>query len=371
MRLVASPRFLWSGKWKITMTKLTNIYPRGHFFQQLGGAHQARAKDMIDTRGFFGLAPSATFAYGNLKDADGEMYEIVRRFSHHSIIEVGANDELARPPALLLFQSTAIDGASLRYDLATMQQQAPTNGARIFTDGEKVIWAQSENALGGTFELTFEHDTFSWDEHDIFSISGTIMRPGLQWYLPGRDYGTFYVSQIFEVTGQVRGKPVTGMIAYDQTYMGEKGDLYVNKDLVMENHGHLVWYTWATRYEDGSWENGHFMLGNGPLGFALFTDGTTVTTTRDITGRVIAREGSPFAQRIELTIDGEEWEFLPASRGTMPDMMRKHPPTPQQEGRWQRVGETRKPAVWFAWGETEPDHGQVPAAVLPTEPIMS
>lgn len=350
------------------MPRFKSVFPRGHFFQQLGGAHIARAEDMVDTRGFFGLVPSATFAYGNLKDADGNMYEIVRRFSHHKDPE-NKGDDIAKPPAMLLFQSTQIDGQSLRYDLETMKRQAPTNDAKIHLDGEKAVWEPSDGAEGGTFRLTFEGDAFTWDEQDIFTISGEIMRPGLQWYLPGRDYGTFYVSQIFEVTGEVRGKPVTGMVAFDQSYLAEGGDLYVNKDLVMENKGHIIWYTWATRYEDGSFENGHFMLGNGPLGFALFTDGQTVTSTRDIAGRVTPREGSPFAERIELTIDGEQWEFIPQPNGTMPDMMRKHPPTPQQEGRWQRVGETRKPAVWFAWGETEPDHGRVPSEYLPTEPI--
>lgn len=353
------------------MPKLTNVYPRGHFFQQMGGAHHARPRDMVEMGSFYGLQPSATFAYGNLKDADGEMYEIVRRFSHHDELThgEGAPDDMARPPVLLLYETTMIDGQALRFDMAIMAGQAPTNGARIYMDGETAVWEPAAAAVGKPFRLTFEGDTFTWDEDGLFSISGTIMRPGLQWYLPGREYGTFYVSQIFEVAGHVRGKPVTGMIAYDQTYMGEGGDLYVCKDLVMENKGHIVWYTWATRYEDGTWENGHFMLGNGPLGFALFTDGTTVTTTRDISGRVTPAEGSPFAKRIELTIDGEDWEFIPQPLGTMPDMMRKHPPTPQQEGRWQRVGETRKPAVWFAWGETEPDHGRTPSDRLPTEPI--
>ncbi|MCM2459316.1 hypothetical protein HGO40_02145 [Pseudomonas sp. CG7] len=352
------------------MSKFSNIYPRGHFFQQLGGAHYAQPKDMQDERGFFGLVPSATFAYGNLKSEDDEMYEIVRRFSHHGTAATGEEaEDMGRPPVLLLFQSTELDHEHLRYDLPTMMQQAPTDNARIYMEGDKAIWEQAEKEQGGAFRLTFEGETFTWSEEDIFALSGTIMRPGLQWYLPGRDYGTFYVSQIFQVSGEVRGKKVTGIIAYDQTYMGEGGDLYVNKDLVMQNRGHVIWYTWATRYEDGSWENGHFMLGNGPLGFALFTDGKTVTSTRDITGRVIPQEGSPFAKRIELTIDGEPWEFIPEPRGTMPDMMRKHPPTPQQEGRWQRVGETRKPVTWFAWGETEPDHGLTPADKLPTEPI--
>lgn len=347
------------------MPKFKSIFPRGHFFQQIAGGHEATPEAMVDRRGFYGLVPSASFAYGNLKDADGDMYEVVRRFSHHAARKGG--DDLARPPALLLFQSTLIDNESLRYDLETMRAQATTDDARIFMDGTMAVWEPAEGAQGGSFKLTFQDDTFTWQEDGLLSISGEIMRPGLQWYLPGRDYGTFYVSQIFKVSGEVRGKAVEGIIAFDQNYMGENGDLYVNKDLVMENQGHIIWYTWATCYEDGTWENGHFMLGNGPLGFAVLTDGKTVISTRDVTGKVTPRAGSPFAERIELKIDGEAWEFIPEPRGTMPDMMRKHPPTPQQEGRWQRVGETRKPSVWFAWGETEPDHGREPQDHLPTE----
>lgn len=355
------------------MPKMKNVYPRGHFFQQLAGAHEVSAAAMVDDRGFFGLERSATFAYGNLRTEEGAMFEIVRRFSHHgsnkAAAGTSAEEALAKPPALMLFQTTELDGQHLRFDLARMQRQATTDNARIFMEDGAAVWMPATGASGAPFRITFTETGCTWHEEGLLSLVGTMLAPGLQWYLPGRDYGTFYVSQLFQMEGQVEGRPVTGMIAFDQTYMGSQGDLYVSKDLVMENQGHIVWYTWATRYEDGSWEGGHFMLGNGPLGFAVFTDGETTVSTRDITGRVTPRDGSPFAQRIELTIDGEDWEFLPDPKGTMPDMMRKHPPTPQQEGRWQRVGEKRKPAVWFAWGETEPDHGRTPMDRLPTEPI--
>ena len=355
------------------MPKMKNVYPRGHFFQQLAGGHEVSAAAMVDERGFFGLERSATFLYGNLRRDDGAMFEIVRRFSHHAghVAEAGtaAAEAIAKPPALMLFQTTELDDANLRYDLARMQRQATTDDARIFMEGGDAVWLPAEGAAGNPFRISFNEEKCVWHEEGLLSLTGAMLKPGLQWYLPGRDYGTFYVSQFFQVEGEVEGRPVTGMIAFDQSYMGAGGALYVAKDLVMENRAHVVWYTWATRYDDGSWEGGHFMLGHGPLGFALFTDGTTIVSTRDITGRVTPRAGSPFAQAIDLTIDGEEWEFLPDPKGMMPDMMRKHPPTPQQEGRWQRVGETRTPLVWFAWGETEPDHGYAPMDRLPTEPI--
>ncbi len=64
------------------------------------------------------------------------------------------------------------------------------------------------------------------------------------------------------------------------------------------------------------------------------------------------------AKHIKVTADEQEWEFLPDPKGTMPDLLTFiQSSTPQNEGRWARVGDTREPDVWFAWGEIAPEHG--------------
>ncbi|MEO8804478.1 MAG: hypothetical protein ABI433_00225 [Burkholderiaceae bacterium] len=350
------------------MPAVGSVYPRGHFFQQLAGAHQPSATDMVSNRVYFGLQLSATFLYGCLRTEDGEMIEIVRRFSHHeNKAQAAAGEEsLDSPPAFLLVQTTEIDHQNLRFDMPRMQAAAVTNNARIYLDGKEAVWKPADGTRGKPFEIRFSEEACSWVEQGLWTLKGRLVKPGLHWYLPGRDYGTYYVSQIFEVEGEYEGRRVRGMVGFDQTYMGEGGDLYKTKDLVLENKAHIVWYTWGTRYKDGTVEAGHFMLGHDRMGFAVFTDGANVTATQAIDGRVFPKEGGKFADRIELTIDGVAWEFLPDPRGCMPDMLRKHPPTPQQEGRWRRVGDTREPDVWFAWGETEPDHGFERQRKLPT-----
>jgi hypothetical protein len=42
----------------------------------------------------------------------------------------------------------------------------------------------------------------------------------------------------------------------------------------------------------------------------------------------------------------------------MPDL--GNIPNPQVDGRWRRVGDTREPDVWFAWGEAVPANGARP-----------
>jgi hypothetical protein len=41
-------------------------------------------------------------------------------------------------------------------------------------------------------------------------------------------------------------------------------------------------------------------------------------------------------------------------------LLRAERAVPQVDGRWRRVGDTREPDVWFAWGEAVPASGARP-----------
>jgi hypothetical protein len=352
--------------------KSTSIFPRGHFFQQLGGAHRADPKAMIAERGFFGLTRSATFLFSCLRSEDGALFENIRRFSHHNrnVAERGASVEesLKKPSSTLMFQSTLLDGENLRFDYDKMQAQARSDDVVVRMENDKAVWESASDAEGRPFRISFGPDSCAWTEEGLFSLKGTMLKPGLHWYLPGRDYGTYYVSNLFRLEGEIGGQCCTGIVGFDQSYMGEGGNLYSHNDLIFESSAHISWYTWANCYADGSYECGHFLLASGSLGFALFTDGHTTTFTQDVTGWITPRPDSIFPARIDLLIDGESWEFTPDPRGKMIDMARGHPPAPEQEGQWQRVGDTRKPVVWFASGDTTSSGELMPAPRLPTEP---
>lgn len=335
------------------MPLIHHSHRRGDFFQMLSGGHIPTLDDWVSDRSYFGLPLESTFAYSRLDDDEGESYEIVRAARHNTREGVHGIDG---PPQALLFQSTRVDGKTLRYDMPRMQAAAVSDGCVGVREGDEIVW-RSVADKGNPFEMRLGLSSFSWREEGLFELSGTPIQPGLHWYLPGRDYGTYYVNQFVEVKGQVLGRPVKGIIGFDQAYMGEGGALYLEKDLIMENQAHMLWYTWATRYKDGSFEGGHFIVGHDRLGFGVMTDGTNVWASQDVDVRVHRKPDSPFAEHINLTFDGQMWEFLPHPKGEMPDMLAQHPPTPQQEGRWRRVGDTREPDVWFAWGETEPNHG--------------
>ena len=109
----------------------------------------------------------------------------------------------------------------------------------------------------------------------------------MHWYLPGRDAGMYYVANIFEMEGTILDREVRGMIGFDPIYMFEGGEIYETKDALVQEKLELVWYTWATRYKDGSVDFGHFTLGHDMFGFAILgNEKGEVRYTYDVTGEV-------------------------------------------------------------------------------------
>jgi hypothetical protein len=264
---------------------------RGNFgWQPLASAFEPTLEDMMSDRSYFGMPPEALYLWGTFRDADGEIYCPMRRIP--AGLAGDAND------------------SRRRFYLCT----------------------------------TAGHD----DGMHLHPIGRT-----LHWYLPGRDAGMYYVANIFEMQGTILGKPVRGMIGFDPIYMFEGGEIYKAKDALVQQQLELVWYTWATRYRDGSIDFGHFTLGNDMFGFAILgNERGEVRYTYDVNGEVDFGRNSYWQEGIRYSAFGEQWEFVPDPRGRLVGLGTLK--NPQVDGRWRRVGDRREPDVWFAWGEAAP-----------------
>lgn len=84
----------------------------------------------------------------------------------------------------------------------------------------------------------------------------------------------------------------------------------------------------------------------------------TVRCSTDVDGEVTFDEANYWQTGARFRMGDSEYEFLPDPRGRMPDL--GPIPNPQVDGRWRRVGDTREPDVWFAWGEAVPSNGRTP-----------
>lgn len=324
---------------------------RGDFaFQCLVGPQQVSGESLFDLRDHFGLKLTKHMPFGVVRDDEGEMYAMVR-----AVNAPGSSPN----PTRFIYQSSRLDGRHIRMDRERSASQATTLfPVRAFENGE-ATWSSLPGEEGRPWRISASGERMTWKEEGLFDLQGPLIGTGTQWYLPGVDWGTFYVSQLYDMTGTCEGRAVKGVIALDQAWMAEGGAIHFKKDLVVNNDKHVIWWTFATIYKDGTWDSGSFMVGHDHLGYAIFQDHTgTVRTTTDIEGQVVHKPGSYFVESARIVLDGsEQWEFLPDPRGEMIDFVGGFPITAQQEGRWRRVGDTREPDRWAAWGESDRRNG--------------
>lgn len=331
---------------------------RGNFgWQGIAGAFDPTLDDMMSERAYFGMPPEALYLWGTFRDEQGEIYTPMRRIP--AALPGAAKDTRRRFYLLSTLGKT--DGLHLH---PTGRDSVPNDGYLKTLEKDRVHWRSSPALAGRPFHVTWTPEECSWLEEGAMDVHGRLVKPGMHWYLPGRDAGMYYVANIFEMQGTILGRRVRGLIGFDPIHMYEGGEIYRTKDALVQEKLELIWYTWATRYKDGSIEAGHFLLGNDQFGLAILTDETgRARFTYDVTGEVDFGNNGYWQEGIKYSAFGEQWEFIPDPKGRLVGLGTLN--NPQVDGRWRRVGDTREPDVWFAWGEAAPDHGSRPVNRLP------
>lgn len=325
-------------------------------FQPVVGAFEPSLAAMASLEPNMGMDPEGLYLWGTLRDEDGNMYSPMRRIPYNL---PGAIKDTRR----YFFLQHNCGSDQFRLD-SIGRGSAPNDGHSFGIVDNAVVWASHPRAPGNPFRAEWTPETCRWLEEGVMDIQGRLLKPGLQWFLPSRSAAMSYVACIFLVEGEVLGRKVRGLIGFDVMYMLPGGECYKTKDALVQQELELMWYTWATVYKDGTLDAGHFLIGNDLLGFGILTnEKEEVRFTYDVDCKIKFGDDGYWHERIEASLFGEEYEFIPDPRGRMPDL--GPIPNPQVEGRWRRVGDTREPEVWFAWGEAAPSHGDHPVQRLP------
>jgi len=337
----------------MTANDMQSLPSRGDFhLQMLLGEHRSDPAQVAADRSWFGLPWSALYLYGSLRDDQGELYTVLRIPEYNG----GGRKRF--------YLQTTLDAEDLHVHSASRGSSRNTDFVRSHENGTTVI-ASAPDAERQPFRFEVDATTSTWIEDNAIELSGNLIEPGLHWHLPhqgpdGND-GYYYLSQLYEVEGEILGRHVRGFYGADDMYM--QGLIYDN-DLLIGKQAHIIWYTWATRYTDGSLDAGHFMVGHDGLGMSLLCDEKgAVHRTTDVDGRVELDETGTWPAHIEVRAGGVDWKFSPDPKGRMVDFMPM--PNPQTEGCWRRVGDDREPAHWFAYGEIAASHGIVPRRGVP------
>jgi hypothetical protein len=203
----------------------------------------------------------------------------------------------------------------------------------------------------GALELRLGVDDLDYREEDVLDLHGHRTCPALQWYVPGPAAAMLYLTQTWEVDGELLGRPVRGFLFWEEAYMYPGARLYVEKDALVVA-GYRSWYSAATRYRDGTTEVAHFVFGPGALGMGVVASSTgEVLSTNRLTGSARLTDDRAWHLGIDYDFGGTPWRCEPDPRGRM---QLGPMPNPQQEGRIFRRGDDRVPEVHMAWGEVVP-----------------
>lgn len=331
--------------------------PMGEFaFQPVVGAFQPTLESMASLDPMMGMNPEGLYLWGTLRDEDGNMYCPMRRIPYDL---PGAKRDTRR--YFYLQHNVGRDHFVLD---GIGRKSAPNDGHSFGIEGDKVVWRSDPNASGNPWRAEWTPESCRWVEEGTMDISGRLLKPGLQWYIPSRSAAMAYVACIMLMEGEILGKKVRGLIGFDVIYMYEGGEVYATKDPLVQEELELMWYTWATVYKDGTLEAGHFLIGNDLMGFGILTnEKEEVRFTYDVDCEVTFDDSGYWQTAIKASVFGEAFEFLPDPRGRMPGL--GPIPNPQVDGRWRKIGDEREPEVWFAWGEAAPSHGSIPKQRMP------
>lgn len=334
--------------------------PRKGDFQHvmICGPFEPRLDDLLDQRGYHGVVPEGLYPWGTFRDEDGFLYTLARRVPFGPPVDVREKGDQRKALGRRLMVNSNRDAEGLVLNLDCLKAAGVSDGATVLRVGDRVEMRQAMGADGQPWHVAINEKQMEWVENGAFELRGSIIWPGLQWYLIDRDESTFYASLMFQAEGSILGRPVKGFMFVEQAYMAPGGQLYAHRDTLVGKQLETTWYTFATRYTDGSVEAGHFIAGHDRSGFFMVTDGQRVLhRTSNLKARVVRSAGGQWHERIELDVDGERWEMIASQQGRL--LATAKMPNQQQEGVVRRVGETRKPAVWCAWGESAPGHGDV------------
>lgn len=324
---------------------------RGNFqWHGISGSFEPTLEGAADPSGYFGLVPEATYVWGTFRDADGKVYIFMRRLPFDGLTEPpkepGVRSTIGRRAVLF----TQNDAGELQVHRASMATGYNTD-VTVDLHADRLEWRADEvderrRGLHGSYRP----DRLDYREDGLIDVGGPSLKPGLQWYLPGQDNGLFYTSQTFACDGTVLGIPVSGFLFVEQAYMKPDSVLYMVNDVLVGAETHLTWYSFATEYEGGEFEFGHFIVGHDRLGIGIVSNQKGLLVQSSTVAAKVHRLADGWSRRVDLDVDGEAWEIIqPESLRILPTA---HTPNRQQEGIVRRVGEQRKPVRWQAWGET-------------------
>lgn len=342
-----------SGGWVQSHAQKKVILPRRGDFgtQPLVGLFDPVPQDGTHRPCYFDLPLDGAWPYGALYTDSGKLYVLMRRI-------------VMQTTNYLMIQVNTPQGLMLERDSMSKVQW----GAMVKRKLENG-WDCYTGAMPGRpgFEFKTSHDEFTWVEDGVLSLKGKTFAPAWHVYVPWREdggagmaTGCYYTSRCWKADGEILGEKVKGFVMLDQDYLPPGIEWNDDINLIWSKLQE-IWGVFATEWDDGTIEWGHFCKGFGDFQFATVSSNKAdlELSSRNVEAKCQFGAGG-FVDRLEYTFDGrEKWEFVTSPDGNFVEMaalLNKINGTEWRghAGIMRRVGEKRKAVRSMAWQEVFP-----------------
>lgn len=328
--------------------------PGTHFGRAWAATMDFVAEDFVATSRPFGLALADTWVFAHVRNTDGEdsAPHLVR--SIRGGTTTGCMVATAQPDGVYYHPQA---GEFLRGGSA--RRVVDADGA-LRVSGSMGYYAPPG---GAEFEAVIGKTGFEWRDGGHLSLTGRRLGPAMGFMLPHMGEETvFFVSNFFEVEGEVFGRSVRGIGAFENAWLAPGRQW---SDGPVLKRFEAAWCAFANVFEDGAVQYGHLCGYADGMAFAdIYDEG------RHITGVIVAVDvefnSDGFVRRAVYTLEsGDQWEFNIEPRGALRDQWAGAQRAGQnfrcQKGTANRVGDTRQRRSFYAILEAFPERLGLPA----------
>ena len=326
---------------------------RGSFgTKPLVGFYDFKVEDNDHRQNYFGLSLDGAWPYGGIETESGKRYLLLRKITRQTT-------------NYLIVQRQTDKGYVIDREVSMKAQAGGTVKRRV--ENSRDVYAGSAGPGGPGFRLEVGEHEFSWVENGIMSLKGKRVTPAWHVYTPwredneqGRPSGGYYSSVMYLADGEIFGEKASGFFILDQNYQADGIDWNANENQYWSRLQE-AWMVFATEWDDGTIEWGHFAQGKGHFQFGSVADNKNgvVLDTTQVDMKVELPKTDGFSERVVYSFPGsdEQWEFVtlpvkgPMIEGSAYFSLLNNVQWYGQSGIMRRVGETRKPVRHIAWQE--------------------
>jgi hypothetical protein len=308
-----------------------------------------RIADVAPGRDKYGLNLQVQYFYGGLRDDEGNLYVLERKF-------IG-------PMTSGLWLMTNRDAQHLR--LAPESLRTSRGEIRRHFTPEAHRYADSLMAKVGKdflsgeeqpLDLTFTDGGVSWTEGDLLSVEATPVGTGLMHYSPTPEDSLLYTMQANRAHGSVMGRPATGFILIDHGFWPAGPEW---KELRFFANSQVSWNVFANEYDDGTVDAGFFICGLNDFAVAGAFDNKGPRFASSELEAELTLADDDWMGASTYRAGGEEWVFTPEPTGRMNEFTAaRWAGYRAQAGVTRRTGDTRALRASFTWLEFFPDRGR-------------